>query len=480
MAPLKGVRVGYVSVPQSHQLVGEYQGAPSTIQSGVGEVVVAREEVWGVVAEAELEDGEAATEAIETEPTSEVVAAAAAAAAAEEGGVEEVADVSKLFDVNEVVALVAEIVDSKSGADKMRLVEDTVEVPLDAGTNDEAVSIEAEIAESVTILVEAPLDIEAEACGLLESGIDVPVEGKDAVFSLVSADSEFVVSVVVLRVLLVGVSDPEAMLRNVDCVPGADIIEAGEPLAVEAEPAAVSPGPELGPSVIDPEKVPPDEELGAEAAPRVVESVPGASEKEYEVRGQAELDELVESADDAVDVTVPLLDIDDNARFDVALIPLAGESFVESVPGGRENEYEVSGHAEALELVEPNDDPVDEAPLEDAIDGTVSVLISVLLAGVSVVESVPGGNENVYEVSAHAEFEVALLLEVDEAVLLLDVDDWALDDAVDEEEGVPKACVSVLFPVSLAYVPLGSYLTENYFRRDSILADYQGGCSVGY
>ena len=44
MLPM-GARVGYLPSPQSHQLVGEYHGAPSAMQSGSGAVVLARLEV---------------------------------------------------------------------------------------------------------------------------------------------------------------------------------------------------------------------------------------------------------------------------------------------------------------------------------------------------------------------------------------------------------------------------------------------------
>ena len=38
MALLTGGRVGYLPFPQSHQLVGEYHGRPSAMQSGSGAV----------------------------------------------------------------------------------------------------------------------------------------------------------------------------------------------------------------------------------------------------------------------------------------------------------------------------------------------------------------------------------------------------------------------------------------------------------
>ncbi len=45
VALLTGGRVGYLSGPQSHQLVGEYHGAPSAVHSGSGAVVLAGLEV---------------------------------------------------------------------------------------------------------------------------------------------------------------------------------------------------------------------------------------------------------------------------------------------------------------------------------------------------------------------------------------------------------------------------------------------------
>lgn len=84
-----------------------------------------------------------------------------------------------------------------------------------------------------------------------------------------------------------------------------------------------------------------------------------------------------------------------------------GVRVVESVPGGRANDLEVSGRAEADESL-------------DADDGAEPVNVpGILLVGFSdpdgivrVVESVPGGSENERDFKAHASLE--LLLKVDE------------------------------------------------------------------
>lgn len=54
-----GGRVGYLPSPQSHQLVGEYHGAPSAMQLGGGAVVLAILEVrealeYNALAEVEI------------------------------------------------------------------------------------------------------------------------------------------------------------------------------------------------------------------------------------------------------------------------------------------------------------------------------------------------------------------------------------------------------------------------------------------
>ena len=54
VALLTGGRVGYLPGPQSHQLVGEYHGAPSAMHSGSGAIVLAGLEVREAVASDEL------------------------------------------------------------------------------------------------------------------------------------------------------------------------------------------------------------------------------------------------------------------------------------------------------------------------------------------------------------------------------------------------------------------------------------------
>lgn len=61
-----------------------------------------------------------------------------------------------------------------------------------------------------------------------------------------------------------------------------------------------------------------------DAALKVVESVPGGSEKEQEFRGHAEL--------------AVLLNGDDDAKSVIASVSVAEERVVESVPGGNEDE----------------------------------------------------------------------------------------------------------------------------------------------
>ena len=108
-----------------------------------------------------------------------------------------------------------------------------------------------------------------------------------------------------------------------------------EPFVAKAEVAAVSVCSELGLCVRVRELLLPVRKFDAEAALKVVESVPGGSEKEYGVGGHAELAELVGAADDALVDVVSLADINDDAGLEIVLVPLAVGSVVESVPGGR-------------------------------------------------------------------------------------------------------------------------------------------------
>lgn len=166
-------------------------------------------------------------------------------------------------------------------------------------------------------MVKASLGTEAEVFTPFKADIAEPVEAEDAASTPASVGSDFVLPVVVLKVLLVEASNPEVVLRSIEPFWGVSEIAVRKPLAAEAEVVAISSRSELR-SVRVRELLLLVEKLDAEAVLRVIESVAGGSEKEYGVRGHAELVELVELADDTVDVIVPLD---------------ASVSVVESVPG---------------------------------------------------------------------------------------------------------------------------------------------------
>lgn len=109
---------------------------------------------------------------------------------------------------------------------------------------------------------------------------------------------------------------------------------------------------------------------------RVVESVPGGRTNDFEVSGHAEPEDSLDADDDAVPVIVP-------GRLLVGFSDPGGVVRVaESVPGGSENEYDFKAHA-GLELLLKVDEEAE------------SVIAFVPVGVVRVVESVPGGNEKV-------------------------------------------------------------------------------------
>ncbi|KAK3171379.1 hypothetical protein OEA41_003463 [Lepraria neglecta] len=295
-------KVGYMSSPQSHQLVGDYRGALSAMQSSVGVLVVARRDPWVVDAEVGVVDGEAAAGVVETEAIAGVMDVVVGVDDAEAG-----VEVCRVFGVDDAVSLKAEFADPEREADEAVSIAEVVENLKALGLEtDEAVSVKAEEAVSVIEAVEASLGTEAEVCTPFEADIAEPVEAEDAAFTPALVGSDFVLPVVVPKVLLVEASNPEIVLRSIEPVWGVSEIAVREPLAAEAEVTAISARSELGLYVRVRKLLLPVEKLDAEAALRVAESVAGGSEKEYGVRGHAELVELVEHADDTVDDIVPL------------------------------------------------------------------------------------------------------------------------------------------------------------------------------
>lgn len=127
MAPLMGGKVGYVSSPQSHQLVGDYHGAPSTMQSSVRVVIVARRDPWVVDAEVGVVDGEAAAGVVETEAIAGVMGVVVGVDDAEAGF-----EVCRVFGVDDAVSLKAEFADPEREADEAVSIAEVVEVSLDA------------------------------------------------------------------------------------------------------------------------------------------------------------------------------------------------------------------------------------------------------------------------------------------------------------------------------------------------------------
>ena len=131
-------------------------------------------------------------------------------------------EVYRVFGVNDTISLKAEFIDPERKADKLVFVAEVVEVLLDAesevsrlGETDKAISVKAEEVVSVIEAVEALLSTEAEFCTLFEADIPETVEAEDAVFTTASVGSNFILPVVVPKVLLVEASGPKDILRSI-------------------------------------------------------------------------------------------------------------------------------------------------------------------------------------------------------------------------------------------------------------------------